>query len=271
MNKEILYPVADGVILERIVLVDLITRTERKPYISQSLPGHLIHLVIQGHTIQETNGLVYELKPGMAVWYNENETVQGKIAEVPWSFYTINFIAPVLSPPPPDQRIIYAGEKVQEMFPALLEVWRNQMLSPALRHLTLHAHLLEIIIGLLSQRDFPYRMDPIARLWWDVESVIKKDLSQPVTLETLQSLSHVSLRTINRSAHHAVGMAPMKRIKEIRLSMARGYLLYSDLSITEIAYRVAYNRVQEFSRDYKYRYGLTPGEDRKNGPDYKKM
>jgi transcriptional regulator GlxA family with amidase domain len=54
----------------------------------------------------------------------------------------------------------------------------------------------------------------------------------------------------------------MKRLKQIRLSLARGLVLYSDLNMTEIALRVGYGRVHEFSRDYRKAYGRPPTAER---------
>ena len=96
-----------------------------------------------------------------------------------------------------------------------------------------------------------------------------EDLSQPIDLRFLQSLSRRSRHSIIRACHLAVGTAPMKRVKEIRLSYARGLVLYSRLPMTEIALGVGYSRTQELSRDYRKRYGVTPTEDRQAGPDYR--
>jgi transcriptional regulator GlxA family with amidase domain len=63
----------------------------------------------------------------------------------------------------------------------------------------------------------------------------------------------------------------MKRVKELRMSYARGLVLYSQMSMTEIALRVGYGRVQELSRDYHRRFGRTPREDRRAGPDYQRL
>lgn len=61
----------------------------------------------------------------------------------------------------------------------------------------------------------------------------------------------------------------MRRVKRLRLSYARGLVLYSPLSLTDIALRVGYGRVQELSRDYRQHFGITPREDRQRGPDYR--
>ena len=54
----------------------------------------------------------------------------------------------------------------------------------------------------------------------------------------------------------------MKRVKQIRMSLAWGLVMFSDLRMTDIAERVGYARVHEFSRDYRRAYGRSPTHDR---------
>jgi transcriptional regulator GlxA family with amidase domain len=54
----------------------------------------------------------------------------------------------------------------------------------------------------------------------------------------------------------------MKRVKQIRLSMAWGLVMFSDLKMTDIAQRVGYGRLHEFSRDYRRQFGRSPLHDR---------
>jgi transcriptional regulator GlxA family with amidase domain len=60
----------------------------------------------------------------------------------------------------------------------------------------------------------------------------------------------------------------MKRLREVRLGYAHGLVQHSDLPITEIAFRIGYARSQEFSRDYRKSFGLSPREDRQRSPSY---
>ena len=107
-----------------------------------------------------------------------------------------------------------------------------------------------------------HRADAATQLWWEIESRLREDLSQPVSLQRLQTLGRRSLRPILHGCRAATGTSPMKRVKEMRLSYARGLVLHSRLSMTEIALRVGYGRVQEMSRDYHRQFGLTPRADR---------
>ena len=90
----------DGAVLQRVVLIDRITRNETGWFKSTSPPGHLIHLITQGRVRQEANGCRQECGPGHAIWYHENEWISGEILEAPWTFHTIAFVAPHCRHPP---------------------------------------------------------------------------------------------------------------------------------------------------------------------------
>ena len=210
-----------------------------------------------------------DYEPGAAIWYNENELVRTEMLEAPWDYYTVNFVAPTISPPTSEQRLKRVGEHAVEAFDRLLQAWRDVSAAPMLRHIQTHAALLNLIALLLPEPGSPYRMDTATELWWDLENKIRADLSRPLDLNFIQTFTGRSLRTIIRSCHCAVGMAPMQRVKQLRMSMARGWVLYSELPFAEIARRVGYSRGQEFSRDYRKEFNVTPSEDRAAGPDYR--
>jgi transcriptional regulator GlxA family with amidase domain len=103
------------------------------------------------------------------------------------------------------------------------------------------------------------------RLWWELEAAVRKDLSRNVSLSDLERMSGKARATIARSCHAAVAMPPLRRVKHVRLSLARGLVHRSRLAIKEIAVRVGYERVHEFSRDYHRHFGRSPREDRRIG------
>src|SRR5258706_16420365 len=84
-------------VLDGVLMVNLITRSRRGfQYRAGSLPGHLLHYMKSGRVRQEMNGRQYELRAGDVVWYHEDELVIGQVLQAPWSFYTVNFVAPML-------------------------------------------------------------------------------------------------------------------------------------------------------------------------------
>ncbi len=227
-----------------------------------SLPGHLLHLVVAGAVRQECNGREYVLRRGDVMWYHEDELVRGTVLQVPWRFYSINFIAPTLPPPAFETRVFHRRLTLEPLFAELLAVWEKPGLPALSRQCRAHAALLQILAALTTPSQQPVKMDPRARLWWEVETKLRQDLAHPVTLATLAQAAHTSPATLTRACRHAVHLPPLKRIKQVRLSLARGLVLRSGLSMKEIAARVGYPRVHEFSRDYRKHFGQPPTAER---------
>lgn len=254
--------------IERLVLVDEVVRRDMGPFQSQSLPGHLLHIVSEGRVRQSAEGRVEAFGPGAVVWYYENEPIRGDILRVPWRFITINFHAPALAPPPDEHRVLPAGGSVVRRARRLLALWRNRGHTALERQLLCHRALLDLLLEVRRHARLRRVSHLDLNVWWPVEKQLRARLAEPFTLDLIQNLSGYGLRTLIRACHSATGMPPMKRLKELRLGYARGLVQHSDLPLTEIAFRVGYSRSQEFSRDYRRRFEITPRDDRRRRPSY---
>lgn len=261
------YPGVGPCAVQAVLLVERFVRNSpNHRFVAHSLPGHLIQCTVRGTTEHEANGRQYVLSPGDVIWYHEDELVKGRVCETPWIFYSVNFIAPALDPPPFEARVQHVDAAVVEKFGRLLDTWRNLKVPPALREWRVQSCLLDLIAHLYRPRHLPIRMTPAARFWWEIETVVRRDLTQHYTLPRLERISGSSQATIARSCLAAVGVPPIKRIKQIRMSMARGLVQRSDLSLKQIAARVGFGRLHEFSRDYRKCFGLPPSADRSHAP-----
>lgn len=263
-------PPLRGAIVSEITLIDQIERHEMGKFTSQSLPGHLLHVCTAGEVEQQAGGVTQHFGAGDAIWYFENEPVQGRVLQSPWVFYTVSFRAPSLLPPPLSQRVRHVDEDVAFEMRRLVAAWRDLDAPSGQRHLLIYSILLAIISKLLPAESQQHRMDDATQQWWELEATLRAHLDQPIDLSLLQQLSGRSQRSVTRACRLATGMSPMKRVKLVRLNYARGLAQLSELSMTEIAMRVGYSRVQELSRDYHAHFGCTPTQDRQSGPDYRK-
>ncbi|MEZ5414633.1 MAG: AraC family transcriptional regulator [Opitutaceae bacterium] len=225
-----------------------------------SLPGHLIHLVLQGEVEQTCNGRRQRLAPGTVVWYHEDEWVEGRVLRAPWVYCSVNFAAPTLAPPDFDARLDTGRADLAPIFSNLLAAWREA--PSARRDMCCQARLLDLLTAWHPQSPTAAVATPVGRLWWEVETWARQNIARPLTLTDLCAQFHRSPNTLARACLDAVGLPPMKRLKQIRLSLARGLVHYSELNMTEIALRVGYARVHEFSRDYRKAHGLPPTTDR---------
>lgn len=259
------YPASGASPVESIRLVDrLCYQKSTRSFQATSLPGHLLHLVLSGEVEQTCNGRRQYLKPGSVVWYHEDEWVEGRVIRAPWVYYTVNFSAPTLPPPDFEVRLIPDQSDLEDTFAALHADWQN---PPSLhRDFQCQARLLQLLASINPRISQHSSVTPNGRLWWEVESWARQQIDRAITLAELCDQFHRSANTLARACHDAVGLTPMKRLKQIRLSLARGLVHYSELTMSEIAERVGYARVHEFSRDYRKAYQVPPSRDRNAGP-----
>jgi AraC-like DNA-binding protein len=247
-------------IVQRIMVVNRYDRDADFTYAGSSYPGHLLHLTVEGEVHEEVGGRVLRQRPGDLIWYHENELASGRVLIAPWVIYSVNFLAPSLPPPPFEQRLRSGMLHLRPFFTSLMEVWYDLSVPPAVREMRVQSGLL----SLLSQiTDYPTQAaDKAGELWWTLETAIRRDMSIPADLKRLAALCDKSPATIARSCRRAVGVSPMKRLRQVRMALARGLVRQSELSISEIAQRLGYKRVHEFSREYHHFFAKPPTTDR---------
>lgn len=259
--------------IRRILLVDEIVRLEPIAFRSESTPGHLVHVVASGLVRQRAEGRPERFGGGQVVWYHESEPVEGRVVRAPWRFITINFEAPGLSPPPDHRRVLRAGPRTLALARRLLGVWRDAGQPAAERALRCMALLADLLLDFTPLAELPstretYPANARGR-WWRVEKQLRLRLEESWDLAQMAALAGMSERTMNRACAAATGRTPVQRLREIRLTYARGLLQHSDLSVSEIATRIGRSRVQEFSREFRRHYGQSPREARRARPDYR--
>jgi AraC-like DNA-binding protein len=261
--------------IERIVLIDEVVRPDPVPFRSASTPQHLIHVTLSGEVKQAAAGQIEHFRAGDVVWYHEAEPVEGEILRAPWRFITISFIAPGLAPPDSDLRVLAAGPRTIPLARELLATWRNRQRPSLARTLLCTTRLAELLLDFapITELHDPRPVYPInARdRWWGVERLLRQRLATTIDLDEIAALAAMSKRTVNRICKAATGRSPVRRLRELRMTHSRGLLQHTDLPITEVAFRVGYARVQEFSRDFKKRYRQTPRDARKAVPDYREL
>ena len=254
-------PSLNTVNITRIHFVQKITRHRQRTFRSSSLTDHLLHFVTEGVAQQESNGIQQILTPGKAIWYDDNSMVRGEITQPPWTFYTVSFECPNLPAIPADQKVLEVPDEVGVLFQELLQRWTSEKAISVTDNLHITSLLYRIISLCYPQHQAEVTPESTLSDWWEIESAYSRNLTEPPpTLEQLAQRHTISPQKINSLCQESTGMAPIKRLKTVRLSHARGLLLTSELSISEIAWQTGYPRVQDLSRACKQFFGLTPSK-----------
>ena len=90
---------------------------------------------------------------------------------------------------------------------------------------------------------------------------LRHDFDQPLRIEQLARELGMSVSGLHHHFKAVTAMSPLQYQKRLRLLEARRLLLGEDLDATRAAYRVGYQDVSHFNREYKSLFGVPPMRD----------
>jgi AraC family transcriptional activator of mtrCDE len=89
--------------------------------------------------------------------------------------------------------------------------------------------------------------------------------ARPWTLDELASRANTSRATLVRLFQKSIQRSPLAFFADLRLGLARHQVRTSSKPLVAIAGAVGYQSEPAFTRAYRRRFGITPGEDRRVG------
>ncbi|WP_236960777.1 AraC family transcriptional regulator [Methylobacterium durans] len=97
-----------------------------------------------------------------------------------------------------------------------------------------------------------------------VLSALLREPGRAWTLDGMAAEAHVSRATLVRAFRRAAGLAPLTFLTDLRLGLAHHRLATSDTALGRIAVEAGYESPSAFSRAFLRRFGLRPGEIRRD-------
>ena len=95
-----------------------------------------------------------------------------------------------------------------------------------------------------------------AQIW------LQDNCQKEILLKDVAEKFDMSVRTFNRRFKNATSKTPLQYLQEIRIDMAKDLLQTSNLSVSEIAYKVGYQDMGHFSSLFKKLLSTTPSDYR---------
>lgn len=90
---------------------------------------------------------------------------------------------------------------------------------------------------------------------------LRHDFDQPLRIEQLARELGMSVSGLHHHFKAVTALSPLQYQKRLRLLEARRLLLGEDVDATRAAYRVGYQDVSHFNREYKSLFGVPPMRD----------
>lgn len=97
--------------------------------------------------------------------------------------------------------------------------------------------------------------------------LMEAHFDEELTLDEIARTVHLSLSRFVHLFREQMGMTVIDYLTGLRINQAKGLLLSTDDSCTEISYAVGFNNQSYFNRIFKRQTGLTPRQFRRQGAD----
>jgi transcriptional regulator GlxA family with amidase domain len=92
-------------------------------------------------------------------------------------------------------------------------------------------------------------------------SWVRANFAQPMAVEALADLAHMSLSSFHQHFKAVTAMSPLKYQKVLRLHEARRLILSRMLDVCSAGRQVGYLSASQFSREYTRLFGNAPSRD----------
>lgn len=90
---------------------------------------------------------------------------------------------------------------------------------------------------------------------------LREHYAKPIRIEAMAKIAQMSVSTLHRHFSALTQMSPLQYQKHLRLHEARRLLLIEGLDASTTAFRVGYESVTQFNREYKRLFGKPPLQD----------
>ena len=97
-----------------------------------------------------------------------------------------------------------------------------------------------------------------------LRDVVSNHIFEPLSIEDLAYLSHLSLSSFKRKFKEIYNTSPAKYIRTKRLEKASDLLRFSDKRIAEIGFDCGFNDPKVFTKNFKSHFNISPSDFRKN-------
>ncbi|NJJ39165.1 AraC family transcriptional regulator [Paenibacillus apii] len=95
----------------------------------------------------------------------------------------------------------------------------------------------------------------------DVIEHIMNNYDTSFRIEELSEIANMSVSSLHRHFKEVTAMSPIQFQKQLRLQEARRLLLSESTDAADVAFRVGYESLSQFSREYSRMFGFSPIQD----------
>lgn len=156
---------------------------------------------------------------------------------------------------------VLRGESVAPLMRRVQEIMTELKKNEKHSRFCIKGLLLTMIVELVrllgNEKHIERRVNSVAPIMPAIR-YINEHFSEPIHIETLQDICHLSGTHFRRLFNSIMGCAPLEYIHSLRVNRACDMLLSSDASILNISLSVGFDSVSSFNRQFVKIMGVSP-------------
>ena len=163
----------------------------------------------------------------------------------------------------PSRLVLNDPRYVELLLFDVIQNFKNQ--EDPYRSLQLKWSFLKLFTYLLKEANYLSKNDhdEKEKLAEQIRNFLENNLRRQVRMEELSRLFHMDASYLGRIFREKYQISPMKYHQMLRLNKSREMLIYTNATITDVAQRMGFKTVYDFSRAFKRQEGISPAQVRK--------
>lgn len=155
-----------------------------------------------------------------------------------------------------------ANESILDAVARLIELMADPVEAKLLAPLVMDEIFIRLLRSPLGGRlaQIGYAKSEVHRVAKAV-SWIRNNFSQPMKVDELAELAHMSASSLHKHFKSVTAMSPVQYQKVLRLQEARRLMMATGIDVSTASQRVGYISPSQFSREYARFFGSTPTKD----------
>jgi AraC-like DNA-binding protein len=242
--------------------------------------GPSLCLVAQGAKVVMLGREMFEYDPARMLVFAVDLPVSGQVTRASWREPFLGFkldldparvaelaarVYPRRVPRPSGDRGLYVGRATDAIVDAvtrLLDLMAEAEDADLLGPLAVDEILIRLLRTPIGSRVAQIGQ-PKSGVHRVAEAVswIREHFAQPVTVEEMAALVHLSASSFHQRFKAVTSMSPLQYQKTLRLHEARRLMLFQGMEASDACFRVGYLSPSQFSREYSRFFGSPPTRD----------
>jgi len=236
-----------------------------------NLSSYLFFIVTNGSGTVKYGNSEYEVNTGDCVFINcmnaYGHTSSANLWTLKWvHFYGMNMDAIYEKYKERGGKVVFRPPNSNEITTLIDEIQTIADSSSYLRDMEIHEKLGSLLLHIMKESWHEKEIDMAAEKRKDIRLIreyLEQNYNQDIRLDELASVYSINKYYLSHIFKEQYGTSVNNYVISLRITKAKHYLRFTDMTTTEVAGRVGYDDVNYFIRMFKKVENITPGEYRR--------